>query len=100
MVEIGMLWQTDTITPAHEHFISYLIRQKILTSIEKVQVLGHKREDKVFVLFLPYNELHDIGLMYLHYEIMLNGYKSIYLGESVPMESLRDVKSFSTTSFM
>ncbi|HOZ74209.1 MAG TPA: MerR family transcriptional regulator [Flavobacterium sp.] len=92
MVEIGMLWQTDTITPAHEHFISYLIRQKILTSIEKVQVLGHKREDKVFVLFLPYNELHDIGLMYLHYEIMLNGYKSIYLGESVPMQSLRDVK--------
>lgn len=92
MAEIGLLWQTDTITPAHEHFISYLIRQKVLTSIEKVQVLGHKREDKVFVLFLPYNELHDIGLMYLHYEIMLNGYKSIYLGESVPMESLRDVK--------
>jgi len=92
MVEIGMLWQTGTITPAHEHFISYLIRQKILTSVEKVQVLGHKRDDKVFVLFLPSNELHDIGLMYLHYEITLNGYKSIYLGESVPMESLHDVR--------
>lgn len=92
MSEIGLLWQTNTITPAHEHFISYLIRQKILTSIEKVQVLGPRRDDKVFVLFLPYNEIHDIGLMYLHYEIMLHGYKSIYLGESVPMDSLRDVK--------
>ena len=28
--EIGLLWQTDTISPAHEHFISYLLRQKII----------------------------------------------------------------------
>jgi len=28
--EIGLLWQTDTITPAHEHFIVELIKQKIL----------------------------------------------------------------------
>ena len=93
MVEIGLLWQAGTITPAHEHFISYLIRQKILTSIEKIQAVGDKRTDKVFVLFLPQNEHHDIGLMYVHYEIILHGYKSVYLGESVPLDSLRDLKS-------
>src|SRR3970282_882472 len=37
--ELGLLWQTDTITPAHEHFISYLIKQKLLTNTEKLQVL-------------------------------------------------------------
>ena len=31
------LWQTDTISPAHEHFITALIKQKILINIEKLQ---------------------------------------------------------------
>ena len=37
--EIGLLWQTDTITPAHEHFISTHIKQKILLNIERLQSL-------------------------------------------------------------
>jgi hypothetical protein len=38
------------------------------------------------------NEIHELGLMYLHYEIVLSGYKSIYLGESMPIESLKELK--------
>lgn len=92
MEEIGLLWQTGTISPAHEHFISYLLRQKILTNTERIQILEPTQHDKVFVLFLPKDELHDVGLMYVNYEITLHGYKSIYLGESVPQESLHDLK--------
>jgi hypothetical protein len=32
--------------------------------------------------------------MYLNYEVISNGYKSIYLGESVPLESLKDLKNY------
>ena len=32
--------------------------------------------------------------MYLNYEILLNGYKTIYLGESVPVDSLMDMKKY------
>ena len=92
MNELGLLWQSDTITPAHEHFISYLIKQKLLVNTEKLQVLKQTKNDKVFVLSLPMNEIHELGLMYLHYEILLNGYKSIYLGESMPTENLKDLK--------
>lgn len=92
--EIGFLWQTDTITPAHEHFISYLIKQKVLTNTEKLQTTESTKTDKVFVLYLPYNEIHELGLMYLNYEITYHGYKSIYLGESVPIESLKDIKKY------
>ena len=35
--DIGLLWQTDTIMPAHEHFISCLIIKKILVNIEKIE---------------------------------------------------------------
>ena len=94
MNEIGLLWQSDTISPAHEHFISYLIKQKLLINTEKVQILEPTKTDKIFVLYLPENEIHELGLMYLNYEIILNGYKTIYLGESVPISSLKDIKRY------
>jgi DNA-binding transcriptional MerR regulator len=92
MTEMGLLWQSNTISPAHEHFISYLIKQKLLINTEKLQVLRPTKTDKVFVLSLPMNEVHELGLMYLNYETLLQGYKTIYLGESVPIESLTDLK--------
>lgn len=101
MDELGLLWQSDTITPAHEHFISYLIKQKLLVNTEKLQVLKQTKFDKVFVLSLPLNEIHELGLMYLNYEILLNGYKTIYLGESMPIENLKDLKKhFNTVVFV
>ncbi|WP_333878923.1 MerR family transcriptional regulator [Flavobacterium sp.] len=92
MEEIGLLWQTDTITPAHEHFISYLIKQKILINTEKFQIQEPTRDDRIFVLYLPMNEIHELGLMYLNYEILSLGFKTIYLGESVPVDNLKDLK--------
>lgn len=94
MNEIGLLWQSGTISPAQEHFISFLIKQKLLINTEKVQILEPTRNDKIFVLYLPENEIHELGLMYLNYEILLNGYKTIYLGESVPIDSLKEMKNY------
>ena len=94
MNEIGLLWQSNTITIAHEHFISHLIKQKLITNTEKVQVLEPTRTEKFFVLYLPSNEIHELGLMYLNYEFILNGYKTIYLGASVPIESLKDIQYY------
>lgn len=94
MEEIGYLWQTDTITPAHEHFISHLVKQKILVNTEAIQNVPPKNEDKVFVLFLPSNEIHELGLLYLNYEIILQGYKTIYLSENIPLNSLKDMTKY------
>ncbi len=92
--EIGLLWQTNTISPAHEHFISVHIKQKILLNIERLQSLEPKPASKTFVLFLPDNEIHDIGLLYINYELRSKGYHTIFLGESVPMDSLTDLFDF------
>jgi len=101
MNELGFLWQTETISPSHEHFITYLIKQKLLINTEKVQILEPTKNDTVFVLFLPLNEIHELGLMYLNYEILLNGYQTIYLGESIPTDSLIDLKnSFEKITFL
>ena len=92
--ELGLLWQTDTISPAHEHFITHLIKQKIFINTEKLQILEPTKKDKVFVLFLPENEIHEIGLLYINYEIALRGYKSIYLGQTMPIENLVDLLKY------
>ncbi|WP_225034586.1 MerR family transcriptional regulator [Winogradskyella sp. SM1960] len=94
LTEIGLLWQTDTITPAHEHFISQLIRQKILINTEKLQENQNYNSDKTFVLYLPDNEIHDIGLTYINHEVIRHGFRSIYLGQSIPIESLLDLKNY------
>jgi hypothetical protein len=94
MNEIGLLWQAETITPAHEHFISYLIKQKLLTNTEKLQILEPQFHDRIYILYLPYNEIHELGLMYLHFEILQHGLRSIYLGESIPIDNLKELKNY------
>lgn len=84
---IGLLWQTDTLLPAHEHFISNLIAQKIQISIERLEY-SVVNSETTYVLFLPENEIHELGLMYLNYELVLRGNSTIYLGQSLPLNNL------------
>jgi DNA-binding transcriptional MerR regulator len=92
--ELGLLWQTDTIGPAHEHFVTHLIKHKIFLSTEKAKQKGDQEREGVFVLFLPENEIHEIGLLFLNYELVYRGYKTIYLGQTIPLESLIDAKKY------
>jgi DNA-binding transcriptional MerR regulator len=94
LTEIGMLWQTDTISPAHEHFLTSLIRQKILINTEKLQSQNNQKSNKVFVLYLPSNEVHELALMVMNYQIIANGHKSIFLGQSVPLDCLVDLLKY------
>lgn len=87
LVRIGLLWQTENITPAHEHFMSNLIRQKILVAIDG-QSLTRKSDSFRFLLYLPEGELHEIGLLYMHYLLRAEGHHTLYLGQSLPLADL------------
>lgn len=89
---IGLLWQTKTLTPAHEHFISNLIAQKIQINTERI-AFKRNTNKKVYVLYLPENEIHELGLLYLSYELTLRGYYTVYLGQSVPLQNLIDIQA-------
>ena len=92
--DIGMLWQTGTISPAHEHFVSSLIKQKVAANTDKLQHIPPTKTDRVYALYLPENEIHEIGLMFINYELLLNGYQTIYVGESMPITYIRDIKNY------
>jgi DNA-binding transcriptional MerR regulator len=87
--KIGVLWQVKKINPAQEHFISNLIRQKLIASIAALP-LQNKKSKKI-MLFLPEGDLHEIGLLFYHYIARKKGFKTYYLGQSVPHEDLKSV---------
>lgn len=91
--EIGFLWQTETLKPINEHFISSLIRQKLFSEIEKQQKNTFD-DSEVFVLFLPMHEIHELGIMFVNYLLLKRNKHVIYLGGSVPMEDLSEVKKY------
>jgi len=84
---MGLLWQTESIKPAHEHFISNLIYQKIALNIANLPSLEIKK-NHVNILFLPFGEIHELGLMFLNYYLKLKGERTIYLGRSIPFDNL------------
>lgn len=83
--KVGTLWQIGSINPAQEHFISNLIRQKMLVAIDQLPV---PVSENTVLLFLHENELHEIGLLFYNYLLRKKGVNTIYLGQCVPFDDL------------
>ena len=97
MRELGILWQTGAISPSHEHFITNLIKQKIHIQTEIIQRSNTpKINSPKFVLFLPDNEIHELSILFINYFILSKGHKTIFLGQSIPTNSLKTLMSHST----
>lgn len=88
--KIGVLWQTGSITPAQEHFISNLIRRKLFVAIDGLSFKTDENAKK-YLLYLPEWELHDIGLLLYDYLIRKSGHQVIFLGQTLPFEDLISV---------
>jgi methanogenic corrinoid protein MtbC1 len=88
--KIGILWQTGVVNPAQEHFVSNLIRQKLIVAIDKL-VENEKPDAQRFIMYLPEGELHEISLLFYYYLAKKKGQKVVYLGQSVPFNDLSSV---------
>lgn len=84
---IGVLWLIDAVKPGQEHFISNLIRQKVLAAIDGLVPEVHPKP-RTILFFLPEGELHEMGLLFGHFLAKKLGHRSIYLGQNVPFEDL------------
>ncbi len=84
--KVGLLWQTSSINPAQEHFVTSIIIQKLFLAIESLDTAPPK--GKTFLLFLSKNEWHEVGLLLANYIIRKAGHKVIYLGQNMPMTDI------------
>ena len=89
LVRVGYMWTQDSLIATQEHFISNLIKQKIYCAIEQ---MSNKEvvSDKSWLLFLPENEFHELGLLIASYVLKSTGQKVCFLGSNVPLEALRN----------
>lgn len=83
---IGVMWLVGSITTAQEHFISNLIRQKLIAELDKLPIPQSKADS--ILLFLPEHEWHEISLLYYHYVLRQKGRNTFYLGQSLPYDAL------------
>jgi DNA-binding transcriptional MerR regulator len=86
---IGMMWRNNRIIPPYEHFISNLIRKKLLRAIDGLPAINTVQDS--WLLFLPEDEYHEIGLLFSAYLIQLSGHKVFYIGSSVPFDCLTTI---------
>ena len=84
--KVGILWQTDRINPAQEHIVSNIIRQKVICAIEGLPF--PQKTTPLFLLFLPEEEFHEIGLLFVYYLLRKKGVPVIYLGANVPVKDI------------
>ncbi len=98
-LKTGILWQTGAISPAQEHFVSNLVRQKIIGAIEHLES-KYPPKAKLFILFLHKNEYHELGLLFYSYLIKKIGHRLIYLGQSTPTEDVIRAASIHDPDFL
>ncbi len=97
--QIGIMWLTGSVNPAQEHFISNLIRQKIIVAIDGQSHLHHAPTKK-FVLFLPEGEIHEMPLLFTNYLLKARKFNTIYLGISVPFEDIKYVAQINKPDYL
>jgi MerR family transcriptional regulator, light-induced transcriptional regulator len=96
---LGNMWQVGAISPAQEHYITNLIRQKLIAGLDKLAPETNPKA-KTYLFFLPSNELHEMGLLYIHYLAKAKGHKCLYLGQSVPIEDIITITKASAPDFV
>lgn len=87
--KLSMLWMTQSISHAHEKFITNLIRRKLMVAIEKA-VPDPEQAGAKFLLYLPDGESHELTLLFLHYLLRDRHQKVVYLGTGITINDLRD----------
>ncbi|MCU7551514.1 MerR family transcriptional regulator [Chitinophagaceae bacterium LB-8] len=87
---VGLLWVTNRVIPAQEHFSSYIIQNKIIAETEK---LNKPPQSPELLLFSPQGEFHELPLLYINYLLRKNGWGVVYLGINAKRDILQQFTS-------
>ncbi|SJZ33880.1 MerR family transcriptional regulator [Sediminibacterium ginsengisoli] len=96
--KIGILWQTNHITPAQEHMVSNIIRQKLIAGIDRSPKPQTKH--KTIILFLPPDQYHELGLLFMQFLLKQEGHEVLYLGCDTPVKELEYVARLKKPDFI
>jgi DNA-binding transcriptional MerR regulator len=96
--KIGILWLTNHINPAQEHFVTNIIRQKLIVGIDSI--VTPVKVNKSVLLFLPEGEYHELGLLFMYYLLKNRGVTTYYLGSNVPLKDVEYVAKLKNPDYL
>ncbi|MFN7140933.1 MAG: MerR family transcriptional regulator, partial [Limisphaerales bacterium] len=83
--QVGEFWREGKITAAHEHFASALIRN-FLTNAARPYIAANNAP--VLIVATPSGQLHELGAMIVSAAAASVGWRTIYLGPSLPASEI------------
>jgi MerR family transcriptional regulator, light-induced transcriptional regulator len=86
---VGIMWHTGSVNTGAEHFISNIFRARLISAIDSLPSANDPKRKRV-IMFLPDNELHEMGLLFYSYLIRKLGYEVLYLGQATPFLALTE----------
>lgn len=86
LVRVGMLWMTNHIIPAQEHFSSYLIQHKIIAETDKLPISSALSPS--IIVWAPQGEHHELPLVFINYLLKKYGWQTIYLGANMNLKGI------------
>jgi methanogenic corrinoid protein MtbC1 len=89
LIEIGRLWEDALGNIAQEHYITG-VTYRIMSVLAERAPRPAQRE-RTFVGLCVEGERHEIGLCMVRDQLHVRGWKTIYLGSDVPLETLASV---------
>lgn len=89
LYKIGLLWMTDKVSPAQEHFASAIVIKKILIAIDTLDTPSRNKPRKVLI-FSPEGEHHEIPLLFIQYLLKKNNVSYVYVGKNASLSAISD----------
>lgn len=87
---VGIMWHTGSVDIGAEHFVSNIFRKRLIAAIDSLPRTDRPDRKRV-ILYLPENELHELGLLFFAFAVVKAGHEEVYLGQSTPFNALVDV---------
>jgi methanogenic corrinoid protein MtbC1 len=90
--EVGDRWEAGTLSVAHEHFVSDMLRRKLsaLSAVPPQQALvDESARTPVVLLACPPGERHDMVLLCVGLMLRERGARVLFLGADTPIAAVR-----------
>jgi len=89
---LRVLWLTGSVNSLQEHFITQLIKRKLISAIDGIKN-NLTTNTPTFILYLPEGDKQELSLLFLHYILRSRNFPVLYLGPNITLSDLKNIQN-------
>lgn len=97
--KMGIMWVSGSISEVHERFVTNLLRNVIISEIQKFLEKYEDSKTKV-LLYLPKGQAHELSLLYLHFLILQSGCEVTQLGTECTLAAVHEALNLKEVDYV